>query len=115
MMSSEEIFAILFGLFIGYWIVSKLIGSKPMTKASGFNDSTSKPNTSEAESDGQWYEILKVQPSASIEEIHAAYKTLIRQYHPDKVASLGDELKALAEKKSKAINAAYQEAIQIKG
>jgi DnaJ-domain-containing protein 1 len=30
------------------------------------------------------------------------------EYHPDKVASLGPELRALAEKKSKEINAAYE-------
>lgn len=31
----------------------------------------------------------------------------MQSYHPDKVASLGDELKELAEKKTKDINEAY--------
>jgi DnaJ like chaperone protein len=50
-----------------------------------------------------------------MEEIQAAYKSLIRQYHPDKVASLGEELRNLAEQKSKAINVAYKEAQETRG
>jgi hypothetical protein len=35
---------------------------------------------------------------------HGAYKAMIIQYHPDKVESLGQELRDLAEMKSKEIN-----------
>ena len=54
------------------------------------------------------HEVLGVQPNASREDIQAAYKALARQYHPDRVASLGAEFRALAERRMKAINAAYQ-------
>ena len=54
------------------------------------------------------YEVLGVRPSASQEEISAAYRALVRQYHPDKVADLGPELRELAEQRMKEINAAYQ-------
>jgi preprotein translocase subunit Sec63 len=33
---------------------------------------------------------------------------LAQQYHPDKVAALAPEIRELAEKRMKAINAAYQ-------
>ena len=46
-------------------------------------------------------------PTASAEEVKRAYKKVIGQYHPDRVSGLGEELIALAEKKSKEINAAY--------
>jgi DnaJ-domain-containing protein 1 len=32
------------------------------------------------------------------------------QYHPDKVATLGPEIRALAEQRAKELNAAYAEA-----
>jgi DnaJ like chaperone protein len=35
------------------------------------------------------------------------------EYHPDKVAQLGEELRILAEAKSKEINAAYSEALRV--
>ncbi len=117
-MSSAEILVSLFGLFLGYWIISKLIsGSGSVNKYTQHNeekDFRSNPNSQT--SDGpEWYEVLGVSPSASIEEIQAAYKSLIRQYHPDKVASLGEDLRFLAERKSKEINVAYKKAQDLKG
>jgi DnaJ like chaperone protein len=42
-------------------------------------------------------------------ELKKKYYDLLRQNHPDKVASLGPEFKKLAEKKTKDINSAYDE------
>jgi len=53
------------------------------------------------------YEILGVKPGASIEEIQTAYRAAAQQYHPDKVAHLGDELQELAQKKFVEIQEAY--------
>ena len=39
-----------------------------------------------------------------------AYRARMSEYHPDKVASLGPDIRALAEQKAKEINAAYAEA-----
>ncbi|MDO8684508.1 MAG: DnaJ domain-containing protein, partial [Armatimonadota bacterium] len=47
-------------------------------------------------------------PSATAEEIKRSYKTLMSQYHPDKVATLGEEIRAVAERKSKDITRAYR-------
>ncbi|MBC2714434.1 MAG: DnaJ domain-containing protein [Desulfobacteraceae bacterium] len=53
------------------------------------------------------YEILGVTPGASPEEIQVAYRVAAQQYHPDKVAHLGDELQELAQKKFVEIQEAY--------
>ena len=58
------------------------------------------------------YSVLGIERGADEATIKAAYRKLIVQYHPDKVASLGDELKALAEKKSKQITVAYNECLK---
>ena len=55
------------------------------------------------------YSVLGVSQEASQEEIRTAYRRLAAQYHPDKLAHLGEEFQAMAEKKFKAIQAAYDE------
>jgi DnaJ-domain-containing protein 1 len=63
--------------------------------------------------DGKWpkggsaHEILQVSPDASKEEIVAAYRRMVRMYHPDKVSGLAPEYAEIAERKMKEINAAY--------
>ena len=52
-------------------------------------------------------EILGLSSYASLEEIKAAYKRKIKEYHPDKVAAMGDKIKILAEKRTQEINAAF--------
>ncbi len=54
------------------------------------------------------YEVLGVTRNASFEEMKVAYRRLASQYHPDKVSHLGEEFRALAEKKFKEIQEAYQ-------
>ncbi len=53
------------------------------------------------------FEILGVQQNSSIDEIKSAFKKKVMEYHPDRVAALGDELKELAGKKTLQINEAY--------
>jgi DnaJ like chaperone protein len=55
------------------------------------------------------YEVLGVPRSASSEAIHAAYRARMKEYHPDKVAHLGEELQTLAHEKSQEIQRAYRE------
>ena len=54
------------------------------------------------------YDVLGVSPNASREEVSAAYRRPVQQYHPDKVADLGPELRELAEQRMKEINSAYE-------
>jgi len=56
---------------------------------------------------GNPYEILGVKENASDEEIKAAYKTLVKKYHPDRHAN--NPLEDLAEEKLRQINQAYDE------
>ena len=55
----------------------------------------------------QHYTTLGLAKGAGMEEIKKAYRKLSMQYHPDKVAHLGDEFRAIAEEKMKEINSAY--------
>jgi DnaJ-class molecular chaperone len=116
-MSTTEILVIALGLFLGYWVVSKLFNPKSNRDRNGSeNASPGNSTTSHKQNySPEWFEVLKVSRNASSEEIQAAYKSLIRQYHPDKVATLGAELKALAEEKSKEINRAYQAGLRSRG
>ncbi len=65
------------------------------------------PNETSAASSKTPYDILNVPPTASQEEIRAAYRQLAGQYHPDKVSHLGEEFQKLADQRFKEIQAAY--------
>ena len=54
------------------------------------------------------FTVLGVDRTASVETIKKAYRELVNKYHPDKVDHLGEEFKALAEKRFKQIQQAYQ-------
>ncbi len=54
------------------------------------------------------YEVLGIPASASAETIQSAYKARMNEYHPDKVAHLGEELQELAHRKALEIQQAYQ-------
>jgi DnaJ like chaperone protein len=117
-MSLDEWIIVIVGLFFGYWAVSAYINRKESSSESSSHRQSqggSKGENNEKASGGDaWYEVLEVSESSSIDEITNSYKKKIRQYHPDKVESLGSELKKLAEKKSKEINAAYNIAKRLK-
>lgn len=54
------------------------------------------------------YAVLGLTSSATNEEIKKAYRRLAMKYHPDRVESMGDEIKRNAEEQFKKINDAYQ-------
>jgi hypothetical protein len=57
--------------------------------------------------DAFYYGVLGITPDATEAEIKKAYRNLMRQYHPDRVATLGPELQETAAKRAKEINEAY--------
>lgn len=92
------------GLGIGYWLVSVF------TRRPGEGDDLDAPPPADAEQKRLWHEVLEVSEWASDEEVAAAYRAKAAQYHPDKVATMGPEIRALAESKMREINAAWHEA-----
>ena len=110
-MTLSEGAVILFGLFAGYWVVSKLFFRPPPAK----DESKPAGGTPAAAFEPGWQEILGVSAEATADQIREAYKHLISKYHPDKVDNLGRELKDLAEQKTQQITAAYREAMRSRG
>ena len=62
-------------------------------------------NTSNSENN---YKILGITPNATNDEVKKAYRKMAVKYHPDKVATLGEDVQKAAEEKFKVISQAYQ-------
>jgi uncharacterized membrane protein YkvA (DUF1232 family) len=101
-------------LALAWWWATRLKGAYqarggPRGHSSRQQDTTGDHDQTKEESyeDEDPYSILGVKRGASKEEIKAAYRKLVAQYHPDKVQHLGKEFQELAHKKFVAIQRAY--------
>lgn len=66
--------------------------------------------------DPNWaYTALEIEPSASDEEVKKAYRRMAMKYHPDKVATAGEEIKQQATEKFRTINEAYEHIKLLRG
>ncbi len=81
-------------------------------KTAGNQKFTSKTNSSPPR---PAHEILGVAQDASWEEIQAAYKQLVKKYHPDKLSHLGKEFSDLAAKRFLEIQKAFESLKEQKG
>lgn len=54
------------------------------------------------------YTVLEISPSATDDEVKAAYRRMAMKNHPDKVATLGPEVQKAAEEKFRKIQEAYE-------
>jgi DnaJ like chaperone protein len=54
------------------------------------------------------YQVLELSPDCSNEDIKKAYRRMAMKYHPDKVATMGEEIRQQATEKFRAINEAYE-------
>lgn len=63
------------------------------------------------------YEALGLTPAASESEIKRAYRRLVSQNHPDKLAAKGlpESMRAIAEEKTRELNAAYDQIKEARG
>lgn len=108
-----------FLIFAGMWVVRRLLrvvtgrsvgaGPRPGPGGYGQRGPRGRPTPGYSDRYKSPYEVLGVEQGASQEEISSAYRKLVQQYHPDRVADLGPELREVAEQRMKEINAAYQE------
>ncbi|MBP5517443.1 MAG: TerB family tellurite resistance protein [Bacteroidales bacterium] len=55
------------------------------------------------------YKILEIDKTATDEEVRKAYRRMAVKFHPDKVESLGADVKKAAEEKFKSVQAAYEQ------
>ncbi|MCD5401316.1 DnaJ domain-containing protein [candidate division NPL-UPA2 bacterium] len=62
----------------------------------------------EVEEEFDPYKVLEISPGVSKEDVKKAYRKLCTLYHPDKVATLGEDLKKVANKKMQDMNKAYE-------
>lgn len=68
----------------------------------------SRASSPRASSDPDWaWKVLEIDRSATDEEIKKAYRKMAMKYHPDRVATLGEEVRKSATEKFQAVAAAY--------
>lgn len=61
------------------------------------------------------YKVLGIAPSATDDEVKTAYRQMALKHHPDRVATLGDDVKKAAEKKFQEINDAKEKIYKARG
>ena len=54
------------------------------------------------------YQVLGIPSTATDEEVRATYRKLVLKHHPDRVATLGEDIKRAAEEKLQSINNAKE-------
>jgi DnaJ like chaperone protein len=126
-MTRTDIIVVIVCLFAGYFLMSWLIGrfkggTKPGSESPGGRTPPESGHWQERprqappprpdDAKRPWYEVLQVPAYASLDDVKQAYRRRIAEYHPDKTGGLGDDLRALAEQKSKEINVAYETALK---
>ena len=84
--------------------LNHLLGSKIDCKPAPAEE----PMATRASEDLDYYELLGLQPGASLADIKAAYRSRIKQCHPDKFIGRGADFHQLAEERAKALNEAYE-------
>jgi DnaJ like chaperone protein len=75
---------------------------------SNAGEESSSENSSAESQANTGIDILNLSRTATKEQIRNAYRSAIKQYHPDNFAGLSPEFRELAEEKSKQINLAYK-------
>ncbi|HET7931477.1 MAG TPA: J domain-containing protein [Rhodanobacteraceae bacterium] len=130
MITRTDIIVVVVCLLAGYFLVSWLIGRiqggsarpaepppapPPPGSGDGQSDYRRPPPPPSGSSTKPWYEVLQVPTYASLDDVKQAYRRRIAEYHPDKTSGLGEDLRALAEQKSREINAAYAAALKAFG
>ena len=109
-----DIFVVVALFVIGYVAASKFVTSRKTPDVNKSNNSKKAEEHYQNDMPYLWYKILDIPEGANHDQIIHAYRKQIGLYHPDKVSNLGDEIRMVAEEKSKQINAAYRYAIKLR-
>jgi DnaJ-domain-containing protein 1 len=107
-MTGDDLIVIGFCGLIGYglvWFVLSLRSRLNRERTS--NAETERPDPQQ-DRVPDWYQVLGVSQTATIDGIKVAYHRKIMQYHPDRVEDLGPEFKRIAESRTREINRAYE-------
>lgn len=106
-MTVTEVLVIVSGLAIGYWLVAVFL---PHARPQADGGDALRRTAIDIGAT-PWHEVLGIAPDADREAIHAAYRRRLAEYHPDKVATMAPEIRALAERRATEINVAYDRAL----
>ncbi|MDR6472215.1 DnaJ like chaperone protein [Paraburkholderia graminis] len=100
---------------VGFWVVGAIL--ERFQKKPTETPSSSRPDAGPGQASGfempqvdpfeEACRVLQLNRPFTTEQLRAAYRQRMSQYHPDKVSNLGPELRELAESKSKEINRAF--------
>jgi DnaJ-domain-containing protein 1 len=102
-------FLLLLGVLLIRRTMWALRGARPDNSAA---DETQRPKGQQGSA--PWWEVLGVSQDASLEEITRHYRQAIRMSHPDKVSEMAPEIIAIAELRTKELNAAFSEAKRVR-
>ncbi|MGC1777143.1 MAG: J domain-containing protein [Xanthobacteraceae bacterium] len=94
----------------GQWADQADTDQAHVDEAAG-GDSSSAPAGAWTGADGGWCTVLGLPPSATIEEVKEAYRSLIKKTHPDRVHGLSPAFQRLAATETQKLNAALRQAL----
>ena len=86
------------GLVIGHLFDAGVLGGKP---------AAARPDAPPPALDP--YAALGIAANASDDELEQAYRRLMSEYHPDRVASAAPEIREIADRRAREINQAYDQ------
>ncbi|HUA79244.1 MAG TPA: DnaJ domain-containing protein [Dyella sp.] len=122
-MTAVDIIVIAAGLLFGYRLVSNYLSPTVDKNASRHErPKNDEPRQQAWERNWEpvtppnppWFEVLGVSEHAERADIDRAYRQKISQNHPDKVAQMGEDIRRVAEAKTKDINAAYETVMKLR-
>ena len=82
---------------------------------SGYNNGRQQSYARTDNSGRDPYKILGIDSTATDQEVKKAYRRLAMKYHPDRVETMGEEIKRNAEQQFKIINEAYETICRARG
>lgn len=90
--------ALVIGLVLGHLFDAGVLGGKPAAQGTPAPPPALDP-----------YTALGIASNASDDELEQAYRRLMSEYHPDRVANAASEIREIADRRTREINQAYDQ------